>query len=119
MRALLAHGGGVERAIAGRDLEERSVLRALFNVGEFGSHLPVSGLDGEVKFLVDPDGFLFAALLGDFPLIAGAAIDGLGSYLFAGCILVIAKSAGIALEVLPFGRALRHGTVGIGGEFHE
>ena len=71
-----------------------------------------------MEFLVNPERFFLAAFIGDFPFIAGAAVDGLCSNLLASCVLSIVESAGIAFEVLPLGRALRHGTVGVGRELH-
>src|ERR1041384_8678961 len=97
-RTPAAHHAGIELLVARRDLEERSVLRAFFDIGELGGHLAVSALDGEVKFLVDPERFFLAAFFCYLPFIACAAVDGLDPKLLTGCAL-FAEAAGIAVEV--------------------
>jgi len=114
---LAAHGRGIELAISGRDFEERGILRAFFDVGEFRGHA-ASGLalDGEVQLLIDPKSFFLAILARGFPLVAGPAIDGLRPYFFTGDVL--ASGAGIAVQIPQVGHALHHGALGVSGKLH-
>src|ERR1019366_9389127 len=78
------HAAHIHFAVVSRDLEEAGVGLAFLNVGQQDGRVLRDGLNGEVQLLVDPDVRGLAVLIGDDPMVAGAAIDVFDTEFLAG-----------------------------------
>src|SRR5208283_1271859 len=70
----LHHAAHVHLGVARRNLEEARIWLTFLDVGQCPGRILRHGLDGEMYFLVNPDIGYTAVLIGDLPVIAGAAV---------------------------------------------